>query len=339
MEEKNPIENTDLEAQSNISTRTKTGMDSKKLEFSKAFKINHMCKPKTNYNFDIKLLSLLALLSIYEENQSELKKNTKYKKFESINIVILHNLEQFEKINNFITNVKIFSENYSIIYYILINDNNNELNIYLSINENELFKYIFKIDDSKAIEANSQENGFLYTIKNHCDNKEIKYYINNPVQNNDTRSKLNCYYLNIIESHKKDGKPSLFLDKSSKNYTSYKGNNSIDIENNNIINSKSFDFDIEKCALENNKKINKLNTEINNIKLELIIFIMKLVIFQENNFNTTSYKVVLEEQKKFPVMYMEVNDLLFNFIFKNPGLSLPEFVEFCDEETSIIIYN
>ncbi len=65
---------------------------------------------------------------------------------------------------------------------------------------------------------------------------------------------------------------------------------------------------------------------------------MRLIIFQENNFETSTYMPILEEEEKYPVIYMQVFDQIFVFIINDPGLSLSEFVEFCDQETSFIIY-
>ena len=342
MTKKSSIEKIKLEAQTNILTKSKTG------EFSQAFNIFHFCKPKTNYNFDIKLLSLLALLSIFEENRSEFIENTKYKRFEIINKGQLHNLKEIEEINKFISNIKNFSEKYYVIYYILINEYNRELNFYLSINDNELFKYIFQIDNSRAEKDNKPENDLLHTIKNHCDKNEIKYDINNPIKKNSMRIWLHSYFLYIIQSNKnenEDEKPHKCFDAVSLNYNIYNTDNNYnnygdisDLYDNIIINSNLIGIDIEEYALKNNIKINKLYLDIRNRKLELIIFIMKLIIFQENNHKISERMVVFEEKEKFPVIYIEIIRQEFKINFINPGLSLSEFVEFCDKEAPIILY-
>lgn len=301
-----------------------------------------------------KKLSLYDYLPKYEDNTSETDYYLYIKEFIKWNYLKIKETKpknkykfdngQIEEIKKLITNINVLSERYEIIYRILIkkdttNINNNKVIIYLGFND-VLNKYTFQINNSKS---------FLYEIIKYCFSENIDCYLKNPIEINHIeinprKTLLISRFLYMIKDHDKEENPAQLFDLILPNYTPYKNNNkgnyynqsynSEDLFDNN---TNSLNTDIKQYIAENNIKIIPLYANIYNDKKELIIFFKNLNYFQGQNYKTFSFLVLLEEKDKFPVTYLQVNYKLFKFIIKNPGISLTEFYEFC-QENNIILY-
>ena len=336
MEKKNSLKNVELA--SNISTKKKTdmvpGKQKKKIVFSKVFNIIHFFEKNKNNNLSNKILSILTLLSIIEENTS----NSGFKKFIEPNDIP----EQIEQFKDLITNLKKYSKIYNAIYYIFINKDNDELSIYLVSNTSEYFKYIFKIKN-----PTNKKNPILHSIEQHCQTENIKFNI-------DKNKIMSNYYLDIknydnnyakIVSHQ-------YLCALKANYEPYKRDNTKENFNYSskftIYEDKSniFDYnitismftntDIEKYTEENKINIIPICIDFKNYHEKLELFIKNLNDFNENNFENSTVMAFLGKNERFPVIYMQIDDDLFEISFKNPGFLLDEFVLFCEKEHTII---
>ena len=290
---------------------------------------------KEKDNIKEKLSIFEFLLNIEEiPNKNEYFENFKYKKddkkleyfdkdFTSRKRVINLEDEKIDEIKEIISITNKNSQKFQMRYLIIIKGEKQELDIYLGINK-KLCKYLFKI---KNLQSFSNE------ISQHCNKEKIKFYIKKPFKKNKITDSLCSIFFDMIKNHEKTN-TFQFFDEILPNYIRF------EVDNYSSISSDSSDlFDNRnKIPFIPEIKIKEISLDCEGDQKELKIFIMNLMIFQEKNYNNSSYMVVLEKKEEFPVIYVQINLEIFKITIKRPGLSLHNFCIFCEKKAHITIY-